>query len=94
MDTVETVKYAIHAATNSFSLISGYAQLFLTTEASDDIRIIHEEANRAAILLSLVPFPTKRRPKQELPPKSTGGRKSNLEYPVVGSGRSAVKETK
>ena len=60
MGPLRTLEDLIHAVTNSLCLISSHAQYQLgkSTPASvgnDEFRVIYEEAERAARLLSLVP---------------------------------------
>jgi hypothetical protein len=68
--TIRTLEDVLHAATNSLSLISSHSQYLLgkpqgETPGTEELRIIYEEAERAATLLSLVPQGLARSPIQD-----------------------------
>lgn len=70
MRRVETLEDVLHAATNSLTLISSHSQYLLGKLAREapgmaELQIIYEEAERAAILLSLVPHGLAQSPVQE-----------------------------
>ncbi len=70
MRRVETLEDVLHAATNSLTLISSHSQYLLGKLAQEapgmaELQIIYEEAERAAILLSLVPHGLAQSPVQE-----------------------------
>ena len=70
MRRFETLEDVLHAATNSLTLISSHSQYLLGKLAREapgmaELQIIYEEAERAAILLSLVPHGLAQSPVQE-----------------------------
>ena len=69
MRTIHTLDDLIHELTNSLGLMSSYAQWLgskpsVDPKAAKGLKMIQEEAERAANLLELVPYDTRRLPTQ------------------------------
>ncbi len=59
MHPIRTLEDLVHAVTNSLGLISSHAQYLLgkadVASGKDELAVIYEEAERAAVLLSVLP---------------------------------------
>ena len=77
MQPIRTLAELIHAVRNSLTLISSHAQYLVGKRPADaaegeELRVIHEEAERAACLLSMVPQNLARAPVQDLEREGSG----------------------
>lgn len=72
MHTIRTLEDLFHAATNALSLISSHAQYLLgkngmPAAAKEDLEVIHDVAQRTAMLLTLLPAELLKTPIPALP---------------------------